>query len=335
MGLGFAPNPSAPSPVTCENRDLNVMKTWGGNELEMDDTEKEESTTIATPRKFRLDEGVTEGWEVPPAVDRVKGLISENSKIREAYESFSTAKDMVGADNCELSLDNYNMSAALRAWMLGIALTCDPPMDCSMILSTIRNEIKMDDLKEKITVKTEGGCEIEMNDKKKKITVKTADDGHLIRLDASSAGEHILVHTAKGRSIILDDKKEHMLLMTKDGHLINISDRDGMIKLETADGCKVDIDDKNNAITLINARQTNKIVLDGKGKSLTLESKGDININAGGKINISSKDRMLLKGDKEIDIKGKTRMTISGPASSSICSKKGDTTVKGKKIKLN
>ncbi len=46
--LGALPNPETPSPVTSANPSQNVLRTWGGNELVMDDRKNREKTELFT-----------------------------------------------------------------------------------------------------------------------------------------------------------------------------------------------------------------------------------------------------------------------------------------------
>jgi type VI secretion system secreted protein VgrG len=49
VGLGFLPNTASPSVATGANNLENVMRSWGGNELVMNDTAKKESVRLSTP----------------------------------------------------------------------------------------------------------------------------------------------------------------------------------------------------------------------------------------------------------------------------------------------
>jgi type VI secretion system secreted protein VgrG len=49
MALGTAPNPTNRNPVTSGNRAHNLLRTWAGNELLMDDTKDQEQVRLQTP----------------------------------------------------------------------------------------------------------------------------------------------------------------------------------------------------------------------------------------------------------------------------------------------
>jgi type VI secretion system secreted protein VgrG len=59
VGLGFVPNAAAPSVVTNMNCTENVLRSWGGSELVMDDAAGNESSRLSTPggRGLELDDG--------------------------------------------------------------------------------------------------------------------------------------------------------------------------------------------------------------------------------------------------------------------------------------
>jgi len=59
VGLGFVPNAATPSVARSVNNVENVMRSWGGNELVMNDTDGKESVKLSTPtvRYLELHDG--------------------------------------------------------------------------------------------------------------------------------------------------------------------------------------------------------------------------------------------------------------------------------------
>ncbi len=101
----------------------------------------------------------------------------------------------------------------------------------------------------------------------------------------------------------------------------------GKILLTTSgnDGT-IEMDNEKDTITLHNAKGKNKIVLDGKKKSISMDSPGDINIHAGGNITISGKGKTVLGAKKDIVVNANGETFVGG---------KKEVKVKGGKIKLN
>ncbi|WP_429884438.1 type VI secretion system Vgr family protein [Geoalkalibacter halelectricus] len=52
--LGALPNPDTPTPVTSANRTQNILRTWGGNELVMDDRAGKEKTELFTHERKNI-----------------------------------------------------------------------------------------------------------------------------------------------------------------------------------------------------------------------------------------------------------------------------------------
>ncbi|WP_305044496.1 type VI secretion system Vgr family protein [Geoalkalibacter sp.] len=52
--LGALPNPDTPTPVTSANRTQNILRTWGGNELLMDDRDGKEKTELFTRERKNI-----------------------------------------------------------------------------------------------------------------------------------------------------------------------------------------------------------------------------------------------------------------------------------------
>ena len=52
--MGVLPNPDTPSPVTAANNSQNILRTWGGNELFMEDREGEERTELFTRERKNI-----------------------------------------------------------------------------------------------------------------------------------------------------------------------------------------------------------------------------------------------------------------------------------------
>ncbi|MEN8141289.1 MAG: type VI secretion system tip protein TssI/VgrG [Thermodesulfobacteriota bacterium] len=106
--LGVLPNPANPSPVTSRNRAENILRTWAGNELLMDDTVDQEKIELFTKGRqniLSLDAGASKGHKLRLASEQ--GMMEAKAATTmqlEAGESQSmeTGKDhLVTVENCQ------------------------------------------------------------------------------------------------------------------------------------------------------------------------------------------------------------------------------------------
>jgi len=342
LGLGFVPNADAPSTVCCDNRDQNVIRSWGGNELVMDDTRGAEKITLSTPDKF-------ENYD-----DRVKTWKKRLDKVLKELEY-----DEIEKKNSELLLDNEEQQVVLRAWMHKIVMRYHTE-GCGIGLNTLSgHQIRMDDIGRKVAITTPGGNSITMADWEKVTSIVSAGDENSIVLDGGK--RRIRVRTNAGNVMEMADKDNIITISNAKGtNSVVLDGGKGKISVRTKSGCLIEMDDEKDEITVKSANGANKVVMDGKGKAIGLESAGSISIKATENVNIkagqdviiaaekdigisgknatiASKEMSIVKSDKRAAVKGKSglNLTTSDAGGKVLAQAKGDAVVKGKMIKLN
>ena len=210
IGLGFVPNGDTQSTVNCNvGKDLNVIRTWGGNELVMDDTPGIEKVILASsdiPAKQQTDAKD----DTPP--DAWKKRLDK--RLESAKNFFNENTD---AMNSELIFDNAQKLAALRALKHKLVMVCN-------------------------------------------------NDNNVI------------------------------IIATGNNHKIKIDDKTGIITVNTAKGSTLEMNDQKNTIILCDAGRANSVLIDGEKKILSLQSSGNINVNAGGDITIKGKNVKIASG---------------------------------------
>ncbi len=208
----------------------------------------------------------------------------------------------------------------------------------SVIRTAAGNELILDDLdgKEKIVLATPGGNAAELNDEHKRCGVKTADGNTLVLDDTN---EHTRMDT-HGHTITASYKggEEGIVLATAGGHVIKVDDANKLITIQTGGGHGVELSDNNKTITLKDSAGKNTVTLDGGG-GLTLDSQGKIEITAAqdlvidaANVKVSSRAATevsagtdcTLKG-MNVEAKGSMGATVEGGMSASF---KGGTTAK-------
>ncbi|MCL2183235.1 MAG: type VI secretion system tip protein VgrG [Chitinispirillia bacterium] len=333
VGLGFVPNAAAPSNVNSENRDQNIIRTWGGNELVMDDTQGKEKITLSTVRQDG-DTGKNCGITLSNEKNQIgvrawKHKISMDCNQKESSISLKTlCKNSITLNDimrrisiktltgCSIEVDDINdtisISNAYPMNLAHLAITlqryCLDQITEGWVKDEVnkavsqllkdrlpRNKISMDGKEKKISIESGGGCALKMEDKKDSITVKCPGDKNIIAMDGQNST---------------------ITLSVKDGCAIAAGK--SKITIVTGDGGKIILDNEKDLITVQNAGGANTVTLDGKKKKISLESKGDINIKAGGAVNISGKN---------LNMQSKNKMAVK--------SSNGVVEVKGKMIKLN
>jgi len=388
IGLGLLPDANAKSVSNSDNRTENVIRTWGGNELVMDDEKekskismttaaghelvmddksKEEKITLQTVGGNELvmddaEEGKTVTISTPfigSSVIKTKVLSAASNAIKNVVEKLSLIKlglpasgELVneGIGKSELLLDNKERGAGLKAWGQEIALKENVNnAECGINISTATKlEVEMNDIERKIVVRTPRGNSIELSDLKNNIVIGNAPKIRTVYrklkekltevTDAVKKGEWKVLKK-KNREKMLKDAKELLQKAKSDlAEIINgivIETDEGKVIIRTSgnDGTII-MDNDKDSITLYNLKEKNKIVIDGKNKSISMESPGDININAGGKINIQAKGDICVSGKGKTVLGAKKDIFVNATGGTSVGGKT-EVKVKGGRIKLN
>ncbi len=404
VGLGLLPDANARSVSNSENRTENVIRTWGGNELVMDDAQEKSKIAMSTTEGHKLvmddlkglaqiamrtaaghglvmndedqKEMVTlhtvggselimdddkEGETVTLSTPKVDGKPNVLSKIKPLLTAANAAMNVVkkislekvglpesgevvneNIEKSELALDNKEFSANLKACGQEISLKEDVnSADCGINLTTSTMlKIEMNDIEREIGIRTPRGNFIELSDLKNNIVVGNTPKIRTGLRKLKEKATDVLDSVKKGdwkvmkkenRDKMLKDAKDLMkkavtdLLATMNSIILE-TDGGKIILTTSGNDGTIEMDNDKDTITLHNAEGKNMIVLDGKKKSITLESPGDIKINAGGNIIISGKGKTAIGAKKNIFINANDDTFVGG---------KKEVKVKGGKIKLN
>jgi len=404
IGLGLLPDANARSVSNSGNRTENVIRTWGGNELVMDDENEKSKIAMSTTEGHKLimddlkglaqivmrtvaghglvmsdvdkKEMITlhtvggnelimdddpEGKTVTLSTPIVEGKHSVLSKIKPVLAATNVAANIIktislekvglpdsGAfvneniQKSELSLDNKEFSAVMKACGQEISLKEDVNnADCGINLTTSTMlKMEMNDIERVISIKTPRGNSIELSDLKNNVVIGNAPKIRTALRKLKEKATDVLDSVKKGEwKVLKKGNREKMLKDAKDllvkaktdlQETINsiILETDGGKIVLTASGNDgtIEIDNDKDTVTLHNAEGKNKIVLDGKKKSITLDSPGDINIRAGGNITISGKGKTVIGAKKNIIVNANEETFAGG---------KKEVKVKGGTIKLN
>jgi len=228
LGLGYVPNAASPSVTNNVNKCENVIRSWGGNELVMDDTPGNKNIYITTPdnRGLELHDG-----------DKIVKIKSEHNEML-----FNDADKFahVDAGGHKIHL-NYK------------------------------------DDEGGITIATLKGNVIKMDDTDDSITMQNINDENKVALNG------------KDPSITIDSN----------GNTMTLNGKDNRITMESG-GSKIAVDGQNNKILL--ESNDNKFTVDGSGNgiaidstTITISATGDICLKAGGKVIFDAKGGILNK----------------------------------------
>lgn len=156
LGLGTIPNANTLSPVVGTNKEQNVIRTAGNNELLMDDTEGRERVqlTSAKGNALSLDDG------------------EQHAVLRTPDENM-------------LALDDKDNTCTLKGGKHSITLTFGWFKQSLVIKTGGGHIIRLDDGKDRLTVQSAKGHIIDMNDKKKTIMLRDCDKKNTVTLSAA------------------------------------------------------------------------------------------------------------------------------------------------------
>jgi type VI secretion system secreted protein VgrG len=168
IGLGFVPNALALSVVRSENCLENVIRSWGGNKLVMDDTDGSENTTLSTPG------------------ERLLELHDGEERLR-----------LKSADS-QLTLNDSEKYAAIEAGKYSVNINYKDDNGAICIKTAKSHEINIDDNSGTILVKTAGGTQLLMDDANQSVILSNNNN--------QSAGAGELRLESKGEIHIKADK---------------------------------------------------------------------------------------------------------------------------------
>jgi type VI secretion system secreted protein VgrG len=156
IGLGSVPNANTTSPVVGANKVQNIIRTAGGNELLMDDTDKKQKVRIISSAKHTLEMD-----------DDLKCVTLKSTKAN------------------QLVLDDKNECVKWNGSAHSVTMTYKSGSEGIVITTKEGNTIKIDDANKKITVSTKGGHTIDMDDNGKKIVIGDGQGKNKVTLDGN------------------------------------------------------------------------------------------------------------------------------------------------------
>ncbi len=162
LGLATVPNANTISPVVSANKQQNLIRTAGGNELLLDDTDAKQKARLTTKSKHTL--------EMDDDLKRV----------------FVSSKDQN-----KLLLDDKNEVVSWNGKSHSITMTYKSGSESIVITTKDGHIVKMDDKNKKLTIQTKAGNIIDMDDSGKKIAMADSAGKNKVTLDGD--GNKILI----------------------------------------------------------------------------------------------------------------------------------------------
>jgi len=115
--------------------------------------------------------------------------------------------------------------------------------------------------------------------------------GHELRFEDRDGDRRVVVRTAGGHTLTLDDKAQSVTLESNRGHELEILDQQGRLTLATSSGGKVTLDDMPGR-AVVEASQ-NRITLEPAGITIDAVA-GALNINAAASVAIQAQGALNL-----------------------------------------
>jgi type VI secretion system secreted protein VgrG len=193
------------------------------------------------------------------------------------------------------------------------------------------NELLLDDTdaKQKVRLTSKSQHTFEMDDDLKCVFVQTKDQNKLLLDDKNECASW----NAKSHTITMTYKSgnEGIVITTAGGHVINIDDKNKKLTIQTKAGNEMEMDDNGKKICLTDAAGKNKVTLDGNGGKLLLDSQGEITISATQDLTIKAAN-IKMESQGKIEQKATGEFTIAGMKISEKADM--DVEVKGMNIKM-
>jgi type VI secretion system secreted protein VgrG len=162
LGLATVPNANTLSPVVSANKQQNIIRTAGGNEFLLDDTDAKQKARLTTKSKHTLE------------------MDDDQKRV------FLQSKDLN-----KLLLDDKNECVSWNGKSHSITMTYKSGSESIVITTKDGHIIKMDDKNKKLTIQTKAGNIIDMDDQGKKIAMADSAGKNKVTLDGD--GNKILI----------------------------------------------------------------------------------------------------------------------------------------------
>jgi len=182
LGLGYVPNGAAPSVTRRKNNLENVIRSWGGNELVMDDTDGKKHIKMTTPDK------------------RYVELHDGDELVR------------LRSEHCEMLFSDADKFAQIDAGGHTIHINYKDGEGNISVTTVKKHVINISDKNDEITVKTANDNIIIMNDPNDVISIQNASKDGDKRVNT-------VVLDGKNQVISLDSKDNTVVLNGKDNKI--------------------------------------------------------------------------------------------------------------------
>lgn len=262
LGLGTVPNADTLSPVRSENRHQNMIRTGGGNELLMDDTESRQKVRLSSSGKQEV------------VLDDEKKTVSVKT-----------------VSECKIVLDDENDRVTVDAGSHRVTMNFKNGESVIAIRSAKGHTVRIDDEEENVTVRTTRGNTLKLDDKKNYVHLTDSNGINRVVLDAGgkllfeskgeiqiSAEKNVII---KGANVYAESNGDLELKAASNLGLHGSSIKEKASGSHTVDA--LDITLKGSAATRISAANT--------------EIKGDVAVRlSGGTAEVEGKGLAALKG---------------------------------------
>ena len=197
------------------------------------------------------------------------------------------------------------------------------------------NEYLMDSEKgkEKMHLLSPAGNTVELDDGEQRAFLQSKSRDHFLLDDKNtrtelSRGKHTVVLSGKSG-------EEGIVITTAGGHVIRVDDKNKSISIQSAAGGSIRIDDDKKSIVMSDANKKNTVTLDGS-KGIVLDTQGDISISATGKLIMKAAEIGMEAQSGAINVKADSgAMNLSAMGAVSLASTSGAVDVKGMNVNLS
>jgi type VI secretion system secreted protein VgrG len=156
LGIGTVPNANTLSPVVGANKQQSVIKTAGGNEMVLDDTDKKQKVRLNTTAKHTLE------------------MDDENRRV-----------SLKSTDANELLLDDKNELVKWTGKAHSITMTYKSGSESIVVNTKDGHTVTLDDKNKKIFIHSKAGHSFEMDDSGKTIVMADCAGKNKITLDGN------------------------------------------------------------------------------------------------------------------------------------------------------
>ena len=200
----------------------------------------------------------------------------------------------------------------------------------SVMRDAAGNEYLMDSEKgkEKVHLLTPAKNTVVLDDGEQRACLQSKSQDHFLLDDKNtrtelSRGKHTIVMSAKSG-------EEGIVITTAGGHVIRVDDKKKSITIQSAGGGSIQIDDDKKSIVMTDPGKKSTVTLDGDG--IAFNSKGKISITAAQELTIDAK-AIAIKSSGAIDLNAQKEISLKGMGITEDAGV-GDVAIKGNNIAL-